>query len=249
MRTVSDNILNIKLQKKFKDRIRNVYPVTHGDNVLLGNPGSELCLTDKMDSIDNILGKTDFSKYTPDISSGMKSLFESINSLVDALNNTKNGNILIRSATLLPDDWVEDSDKGIFKTTLTSAYIKSNDVVNVYFDSTSIDEANRCGVETYYWSDGELVVKSTTKPTTNISFRYILIKNFTSNCIPESFEFYECITTKNEDGSILKTYDFGTLLITENVDGNTTEVFTDLDGNTTTKTTTVSDDGSITEIV
>ena len=249
MRTVSDNTLNIKLQKKFKDRVRDVYPVTHGDNVLLGNPGSELCLTDKMDSIDNILGKTDFSKYTPDISSGMKSLFESINSLVDALNNTKNGNILIRSATLSPDDWVEDSDKGIFKAALTSAYIKSNDVVNIYFDSTSIDEANRCGVETYYCSDGELVVKSTTKPTTNISFRYILIKNFTSNCIPESFEFYDCITTKNEDGSILKTYDFGTLLRTENADGSTTEVFTDLDGNTTTKITTVSDDGSITEIV
>lgn len=52
MRAVPDEILNIRLQKKFKDRIRNVYPVTHSDNVMLGNSGNEMSLTDKLKSTD-----------------------------------------------------------------------------------------------------------------------------------------------------------------------------------------------------
>lgn len=57
------------------------------------------------------------------------------------------------------------------------------------------------------------------------------------------------MTKKNADGSILETYDFGTLLTTKNEDGSYTEVFTDNDGNSTTKTTVVSEDGTVTETV
>lgn len=67
--------------------------------------------------------------------------------------------------------------------------------------------------------------------------------------IPESFRFYNCVTKKNADGSILETYDFGTLLTTKNSDGSYTEVFTDKSGNKTTKTTVVSEDGTVTETV
>lgn len=71
----------------------------------------------------------------------------------------------------------------------------------------------------------------------------------TNTNIPESFRFYNCVTKKNADGSILETYDFGTLLTTKNEDGSYTEVFTDNDGNSTTKTTVVSEDGTVTETV
>lgn len=245
-----DNILNVKLTKKFEDRVFNVYPETHTDMVLLGKLGSQISLTDKLNSIDNTLGNTDFSKYTSDMSSGMKTLFESVMNLMTAIQTTRNGNIFIREHTFTPEDWEENSDEGIFTATVESAYINSTDIPDIYFDSESIEIVDNCGVENYYCVDGKLVVESILKPEGNISFKYTLIKEITNASIPESFRFCNCVTTRNEDGSILETYDFGTLLTSKNEDGSIiTEVFTDMDGNKTTKTITTGDDGTITEVI
>lgn len=247
---MSDNILNVRLTKKFEDRVFNVYPETHSDLVLLGNPSNQISLTDKLNLIDNTLGNTDFSKYTSDMSSGMTTLFESVMKLMTAIQTTRNGNIFIREHTFTPEDWKENSDEGIFTATVESAYIKSTDIPDIYFDSESIEIVDACGVENYYCLDGRLVVESILQPEGDISFKYTLIKEITNASIPESFRFCNCITTKNDDGSILETYDFGTLLTSKNEDGSIiTEVFTDMDGNQTIKTTTILDDGSIEETV
>lgn len=247
---MSDNILNVRLTRKFADRVFNIYPETHGDMVLIGNPSNQISLTDKLNSIDRTLGSTDFSKYTSDMSSGMKSLFESVMNLMSAIKTTRNGNIFIREHTFTPEDWIENPDEGIFIATVDSVYIKSTDIPNIYFDSESIEIVDKCGVDSYYCLDNKLIVESAIKPEGNVTFKYTLIKEITNAGIPESFRFYNCVTTKNEDGSVLETYDFGTLLTTTNEDGSIiTEVFTDMDGNKTTKTITTGDDGTITEVI
>ena len=244
-----DSILNIKMKKKFEDRIIDIYPITHGDVVLVGSPTNRTTLTNKLKTIDNTLGTTDFSSYTPDMSTGMKTLFETVLKLKNIIDSTKSGNIFIREHTFSPSDFIENSTTSKFEATITSSYIKETDIVNIYFESNSSDIADSCGFDTYYCLNGKLVVESKEKPTGDISFKYTLIKQVENSYIPESFRFYDCTTTTNADGSILKTYDFGTLLKRENDDGSITEIFTDMDGNTTTKITVTAEDGTVTETI
>ena len=237
---------NVLLRKKNNDnQIDVLYPITHSDNVVVDN-GS---LSDKLQTLDNLIGDIDLSDYTKTLSDGIKVLFDSITSIMNVLTTSKQGNIFIRECTLKTDDWVKNSNSGMFEASVTSTYITEEDIINIYFDASSINEVDRCGIENYYCSNGKFIIESSTQPTTNITFKYTLIKEFINGYIPESFQFYNCTTSKLDDGSILKTYDFGTLLRTENSDGSVTEVFTDMDGHKTTKITKTDTNGNIVETV